>query len=181
MTISHHKSRTLSKLPWIEKIPCKYVIIKADPNMIIDYNYNSDTNTCIVKAPDDYQGLPLKLQMAFKFIHTQFNPNFLFKIDDDMFVDIDKLLSLKMIHDYEGVISFCNGMVYCGGPLYYISNRALKILQDMVIDDNGEDVSVGKTLLKHNIFMRYTLLYTDDISETKKSFAYHDHSRMFLN
>jgi Galactosyltransferase len=179
--ISHHKSKTLSKLLWIHKIPCQYVIIKANPELDKEYDYDEINHTCIVKAPDDYIGLPYKIQKAFQFVYTKFNPDFVFKIDDDMFVDIDKLLSLKMTRDYEGVISFCKGFVYSGGPLYYISKRSLELLQNMEIDLNGEDVSVGKTLTKNGIIMKYTQLYTDHISNnTRHAIAYHDNSRTFL-
>lgn len=180
MIISHHKSTTLSKLQWIQKIPCNFVIIKADPSLNSNYEYNKETNTCIVKAPDDYRGLPFKIQAGFKFIYEHFNPEFVFKIDNDVFVDLDKLLSLKMSHDYEGVITICNVYVYCGGPLYYVSKKALEVLQNMIIDMNGEDVSVGRTLSTHKICMKYTELYTDYLHDTGTSIAYHDHSRMFL-
>jgi hypothetical protein len=53
---------------------------------------------------------------------------------------------------------------YCGGPLYYISNKSLKILsQDNIIDNFFEDIMVGINLNSNNIFPVHIDLYTNNI------------------
>ena len=182
MICSHRNSKTISKLQWISKIPCPYVILNGNPEQHEDYIYNEKTHVATLKCPDDYKGLPDKIKAGFRFIKHRFDPDFVFKIDDDMFVDLDKLIdaSKTMQCDYAGTCCYyptCG--IYFGGPLYYVSRRGIDTLQSM--DPTlciSEDVCVGYSL--RNLKRRSFKFYTDHISEGQIAIAYHDHKRQFL-
>ena len=182
MICSHRNSKTISKLQWISKIACPYVILNGNPEQDEEYVYNEDTHVVTLKCRDDYTGLPDKIKAGFLFVKQQFDPDFVFKIDDDLFVDIDKLIdsSKKMHCDYAGTCCYyptCG--LYFGGPLYYVSRNAIDALQS--IDTSicsSEDICVGYCL--RNLKRRSFNFYTDDILEGQIAIAYHDHKRQFL-
>ena len=182
MICSHRNSKTISKLQWISKIACPYVILNGNPKQYEDSIYNEDTHVVTLKCRDDYEGLPQKIKAGFRFIKERFDPDFVFKIDDDMFVDIDKLMesSKTMNCDYAGTCAYyatCG--IYFGGPLYYVSRDGLSALQSMdTTICTSEDICVGYCLrdLKRRAFK----LYTNEITESQTSIAYHDHKRQFL-
>ena len=134
-----------------------------------------------LKCPDDYVGLPHKIKAGFRFVKERFDPDFVFKIDDDMFVDIDKLFeSVKILEcDYAGTLCYKYQVLYFAGPLYYVSRNSINLLQVMDTSySSAEDVCVGNCL-KHTI-RKYFPLYSDDITEGSTAIAYHDHKRQFL-
>lgn len=184
MICSHRNSKTISKLQWVSKIPpnLPYVILNGNPDQSEEYIYNEETHVVTLKCPDDYAGLPKKIKAGFRFIKDRFDPDFVFKIDDDMFVDLDKLFdSLKILDcDYAGSICHLKDReLYAAGPLYYVSRNAIGLLRDMDIHySSAEDVCVGNCL-KGVIRLSFPL-YTDIIDEGKTAIAYHDHKRQFL-
>jgi hypothetical protein len=59
-------------------------------------------------------------------------------------------------------------VIYCGGPLYYLSKKALQIISDEPITDKllnmvYEDVIIGHILNKHDIYPIHIQLYQDNI------------------
>ena len=184
MICSHRNSKTISKLQWVSKIPSTrpYVILNGNPDQDEESIYNEETHVVTLKCPDDYAGLPQKIKAGFRFVKERFDPDFVFKIDDDMFVDLDKLLySLKTLDcDYAGTICYSKGReLYAAGPLYYVSRKALELLRNMDIHCSpAEDVCVGNCLKSTNRMC--FPLYTDKIEEGKSAIAYHDHKRQFL-
>jgi len=181
MICSHRNSKTISKLQWIKKIKCPYVILNGNPDQEEEFIYDEETHVVTLKCPDDYIGLPHKIKSGFRFVKNRFDPDFVFKIDDDMFVDLDKLFeTLKSLDsDYAGTICYKNRVLYFAGPLYYVSHKSINILQDMDVSySDAEDISVGNCL-KYTIRKHFPF-YTDDISEGSTAIAYHDHKRQFL-
>lgn len=156
--------------------------MNGNPDQTEESIYNEDTHVVTLKCPDDYIGLPHKIKSGFRFVKNRFDPDFVFKIDDDVFVDLDKLIeaSKNMNCDYAGVSSYYPACgLYFAGPLYYVSRKSINILEDMdVLYSDAEDVSVGNCL-KYTIRKHFPF-YTDDISEGSTAIAYHDHKRQFL-
>ena len=165
----------------MKTIPCPYVILNGNPEQTEESIYNEDTHVVTLRCPDDYNGLPYKIKAGFRFVKQRFDPDFVFKIDDDMFVDVDKLFeAVESIDcDYAGVVSLSNTLLYFGGPLYYVSRKSIDLLQNMDIEySTAEDVCVGNCL--RFTTRKYVQLYTDDIKEGKTAVAYHDAKRQFL-
>ena len=158
------------------------MILNGNPDQDAEHVYNEDTHVVTLKCPDDYNGLPHKIKAGFRFIKDRFDPDFVFKIDDDMFVDIDKLLdsAKKLDCDYAGSMCYLKNIgLYAAGPLYYVSRKAIGLLQNMKNEcSSAEDVCVGNCLKTTN--RRCFPLYTDSIEEGKIAIAYHDHKRQFL-
>jgi len=61
-------------------------------NLRADYSYNSESHECILRCPDTYLGLPYKTKAGLQFVYKQFNPSFVVKIDDDVLVNVPKLI-----------------------------------------------------------------------------------------
>lgn len=188
MILSHRSSDRIERLEWIKDIPTDkldYVIIHGDPTLESEYSYSPDTHICRLKCPDDYLNLCTKIKCAINFILTEFNSSFVLKIDDDVIVNMQKLIEyIDQSHcEYEGVISYNYGVVYCGGPLYYLSRASLERIKGMVIDGftYQEDACVGRCLSRHKGTIRVVNTYTNNINEMHTSIAYHDNLRILFS
>jgi hypothetical protein len=192
MIISCYSSNRVPLLTWINDIPptMDYVIFRGDPNLDSESIYNSESHECVLRCPDTYLGLPHKIKAGLMFVYMQLNPSFVVKIDDDVLVNVPRLLEYaQSTHDhYAGHVTYNyspeEGLstVYCGGPVYYLSSTALKCLQDMdTMVFSAEDACVGKHLMEkcklpvHNIH-----LYTDKLEQRDKYIAYHDSERIVI-
>jgi len=178
MICSHKRSTTLPKLKWIQTIPFEFVILHGDPDLDTEVSYDPVTHIATLRCPDDYKGLPHKIRAGFRFVHSNFNPEYVFKIDDDVIVNMDALartvLTLRFA-DYAGVVTCTSNRTnYCGGPLYYVSRTSLEKLQDMdpTVSD-AEDICVGTCL--RTCIMQSVELYTDEWKDG--AIAFHDKER----
>jgi hypothetical protein len=193
MIISCYSSTRVPLLTWINDIPptIDYVVLRGDMKLHDDYVYNSESHECILRCPDTYLGLPHKIKAGLQFIYKQFKPSFVVKIDDDVLVNIPKLIQYieSTRDDYAGVVTYnyCPGKnlksVYCGGPVYYLSSRALTCLQDMdATFSSSEDTNIGAHLIeKCNLPVHNIHLYTDDFHQKDSYIAYHDHERVVFS
>jgi hypothetical protein len=192
MIISCYSSNRVPLLNWIKDIPqtIDYVVLRGDPNLQRETEYNAGTHDCILRCPDSYVGLPHKIKAGLQFVYRQFNPSFVVKIDDDVLVNVTRLLEYTRTSrdHYAGHVTYNysprEGLstVYCGGPVYYLSSTALKCLQDMDSSVfSAEDACVGKHLIeKCKIPVRSIHLYTDDLEQRDKYIAYHDSERIVI-
>ncbi len=193
MITSCYSSNRVPLLTWIKDIPptMDYVILRGDMNIQNEFIYNSDSHECILRCPDTYNGLPHKIKAGLQFVYKQFNPSFVVKIDDDVIVNIPKLIQYieSKRDDYAGVVTYnyCPSKnlksVYCGGPVYYLSSRALTCLQDMdATFSSSEDTNIGAHLIeKCNLPVHNIHLYTDDFDQKDSYIAYHDHKRIVFS
>ena len=157
------------------------MILNGNPDQEEEFIYDEESHVVTLKCPDDYAGLHYKIKAGFRFVKERFDPDFVFKIDDDMFVDLDKLLeSVKILEcDYAGTLCYKYQVLYFAGPLYYVSRNSINLLQVMDPSySDAEDVCVGNCLKYTS--RRHFLFYTDDINEGSTAIAYHDHKRQFL-
>ena len=193
MIISCYSSNRVPLLNWINDIPptMDYVIVRGDMKIQNEFIYNSESHECVLRCPDTYLGLPHKIKAGMMFVYKQFNPSFVLKIDDDVLLNVPKLLEYteSTPDHYAGHVTYNynpdQGLntIYCGGPIYYLSSVALKCLQDMDSSIfNAEDACVGKHLIEkcglpvHNIH-----IYTSQLDKKDNYIAYHDHERVVFD
>lgn len=173
----------------------KYKTIRSIKNLnncIFDYKYfignpeltSAEVIDDIVYLPcgDNYEDLSDKTQLMIDWVLNNYpHVNYVFKTDDDIVFDFEKLMSLYSNitlnnHQYCGNLVITSPHVsiyhydkcfdksketpinieslsYCSGGGYFISkNSAELIVRDMKIYSNiFEDYSVGKVLLNNNI------------------------------
>ena len=190
MIISCYSSNRVPLLTWIKDIPptVDYVVLRGDPDLHVESVYNPDSHECVLRCPDTYLGLPHKIKAGFQFVYRQFNPSFVVKIDDDVLVNVPKLVEYtQSTHDhYAGNVTYNYnpdeklGTVYCGGPIYYLSSMAVKRLQDMDSTVfSSEDACVGKHLIeKCGVLAHSVHIYTSQVDQKDNYIAYHDAERI---
>ena len=179
------------------------LIIYGDPNLNTDHVLVN--NLLILKVGDNYENLTDKSFKLFNTIIKLF-PNIkgIFKCDDDILINCDSLsyfIKKNSGHDYCGKIANidipynsthhygkCSDIVfnkpyltivtkYCGGPLYYLSNKALQCFKEKYIEFTMfEDNAVGAHLKNFNIYPSQYDLYSDEINNINK-ISYHNNSK----
>lgn len=121
---------------WLKKSKLPYIILYGDESIEDDYYYNKDENILIVKCPDTYEYLTLKLACAYKAIlHMPETSNIkgIFKVDDDIVVNLNELYnyidSIKNENDYIGhVYRISKDNILCSHHQSKVSNKLLKNL-----------------------------------------------------
>jgi len=142
-----------------------YFVIGDGNNDIVD-------DTIELDCKDNYEDLPAKIISFIKFCYNNFEYDYLFKIDDDCYVNFENLEKLDLFDiDYSGHVinkrSFdpqwhvgkctdeeLNNTIYngksinnrCSGPGYVLSNYATR-----VIIDNYSDYDVESELYEDKL------------------------------
>ena len=185
MMTSCYRSNRPDKLVWVKDLPTNidYVIIRGNTELATEYEFQRETHQCVLRCSDTYAGLPEKIRAGFRFVYKEFNPDFIIKVDDDVVVNVPKLL--EFIHsnasEYAGVVTYYKGYAYCGGPLYYLSALALRYMKDMDITElTEEDICVGRCANKHGIPIYSYKLHHHNYQTRNEFVAYHDHDRILL-
>ena len=168
-----------------------------------------DYNKLILNVLDGYEYLNLKTNKLLETINILYpDIKGIFKCDDDIIPNmshlnkfINNVLKNNVI-DYCGKIVNCNQHLstfhikksiddkfkkpllipkstYCGGPLYFLSNKSIKIFnkENVNIDKTifFEDVFIGYNLNKHLIYPSNFDLYSDNIKD-KNTISYHNYN-----
>jgi hypothetical protein len=177
---------------WLHKITIPYVIIIGDPLLTIGtYKYENDTKVLYVACDDSYDGLPFKIYTAVYCVKQLWNPEYIFKIDDDiilkpalLYKKIIELQNNNTIH-YAGnsskhllnnfhynksvlnIESQLPIISYCYGPMYYLSKKAVNVIVNTMKPGitTYEDINVGYTLNLMNIFPTHASLYSSKIHD----------------
>jgi len=161
-----------------------------------------DDKYIILNTEDTYDTLNNKTLLLLQTVYKLY-PSIkgLFKCDDDMIVNIihinnvinDLILNKIQDNDYIGKnVDVRNinlhhmkmegkennvtlGIKYCGGPLYYVSNKAIKLFTTMTCDSiYYEDVMVGNHLYKTNIYPNPTMELYSDFNVNCNKISYHN-------
>jgi hypothetical protein len=105
-------------------------------------------------VPDDYEHLSIKTRALIRFA-LEGDYDYLFKTDDDVYVQPDKLLASSFADtDYTGFSGWRN-LRYLFGGGYWLSRRAMELIDaEPEPDDMVEDRYIGRTLAKHLIVGR---------------------------
>lgn len=164
----------------------------ADTYKIIDDKY------LVLKCLDDYDHLSDKTLLLLNTITVHLSSLFpllkgMFKCDDDIIVNckhVNDCLNESIDYFGRAVIRTKEDIanhpdkypllpaIYCGGPFYYLSNKALKCFSSMssVVKNYYEDVMVGYHLNERGIYpekdYKY-ILYSDKIIDSLK-LSYHN-------
>lgn len=100
---------------------------------------------------DDYYSLPHKVRAVYSWA-LQNNYDYVFKTDDDVYIEPTRLLHSRSNHDYIGRPSCGPSKIpYASGFSYWVSKHAMKVLVETPIDDWAEDRWVGKSLFSAGI------------------------------
>lgn len=178
------------------------VIIIYGENM--DKEYKIQDHYLILNVPDNYYSLNLKTYKLL-FILSRFFPKIkgVIKCDDDIIPNIASLE--KFIKDNKTKeINYCGKYVkvdynfnynfadnlqyniefprvqYCGGPLYYLSRKALNVFKNgMTRMHLAEDIMVGMNLNDNNIYPEKNDLYTDNENEIGTK-SYHNRNKKIV-
>ena len=142
-----------------------------------------------LKCPDTYESLSDKTIELFSFLSKEF-PNLkgVIKCDDDIYPNkkfINNLIHSCVrdnkdyagfyIQNYEkyflfngssdksknGIYKKEQGIWYCGGPIYYLSKKAIDLFNTHYVYHIAEDYMVGHTLYKHKLNIGKFDIYTD--------------------
>jgi hypothetical protein len=133
--------------PFKEHVTLKFFYGKPDsgvPRELLE-------DEVLLPCPDDYEHLPHKTIEIARYAVRE-NYDFVFKCDDDTAVHIDRLVHecLSNRFDYAG---YEHSGICTGGPGYWLSRRACQeVARNGNPDCWAEDVWVGKTLMKVNIY-----------------------------
>ena len=156
----------------------------GDMTLSEDYKIDEENKIVYLKVPDNYESLSLKTYYAMKFISENYLDKIsgVFKTDDDIILDIDKLIKCideNKEHKYFGINATSSGYEceyhfgkcesielnrrkifipeckYCAGGGYYISKEFINnIVNNISIFEEVifEDAAVGIAMNKYNIY-----------------------------
>ena len=79
------------KSSWLDNCPIPYVIVLGKPDINTEYTYNPINRIFTIKCEDNYDCLVHKVKVAVTCIMKEFNPDYIIKCDDDVYIDVDKL------------------------------------------------------------------------------------------
>lgn len=117
---------------WLKKIDLPYIIVYGDENIEDDYTYDKNKRHLVVKCPDTYEYLTLKLACAYKCIITipeMQHITGIFKIDDDVVVNTHELhnyIKLPIKDDYVGHVHIIKNDALCTHHRNKVQNKILK-------------------------------------------------------
>ena len=166
----------------------------------------------IIRCQDGYEYLNYKSIILFEVVNIAFpNIKGIIKCDDDIIINMQNINNFLTnsalnvdycggkIHNvtkpkYSGYhIPKVNNnkykkpmhipvVKYCGGPMYYLSSKALKIFTQKNLYNNFfEDIMVGKNMNNHGIFpSKYICLWTENINNLH-NVSYHNYNHKNLD
>jgi hypothetical protein len=150
---------------WLDSCGYPYVIVNGDSEIQQPFILNKKTRELIVKCPDNYDSLSLKVLLGFKAISEIYKPLGIMKIDDDILIRVPKLQYFiqnlkKNPIDYAGNVThdinrwslyhqgkcesqelnekpqFLPNIPYCRGGVYYVSQKSIQVLIKNIKPEN---------------------------------------------
>ena len=191
---------------------CKCYLMYGDTNMQEQYKIIDD-EILIINTYDEYEYLNMKTKKLLEVVNYAFpNIKGMIKCDDDIIINMNYInnffTNLTPNIDYCGGkvhnitkpkssgyhISKVTGnrfkkklpippVKYCGGPMYYLSLRALQIFRGPYNVHNNffEDVLVGLNLNKYHIYpAQHICLWSENINQLN-SICYHNYDHKNLD
>lgn len=147
----------------------------------------------ILNTADDYSSLNRKTALMFKSLIEIFpNVQGCYKCDDDLILNMNSIFKIKMYIEYckkfNTPIDYCGKIcyladnndgieLYCGGPLYYLSNKSMACVKNVSQQDisqyTAEDRMVGSILHKNKIAPMNFDAYSDNIMDIDE-YSFHN-------
>lgn len=75
------------KETWLKYISMPYFHVLGDPELTSEFMFNNDEHILYVKCDDDYNSLPKKMIRAYKAILKTYHFSYIFKTDDDQYLE----------------------------------------------------------------------------------------------
>jgi hypothetical protein len=173
---------------WLQQVP--HVIFVGIPTLATEVDFSEHTRLCKLRCKDDYDSLPTKVWLALRFMKDTFDPEYLFKVDDDVILRpalLPKYVRELQPYDYAGnVCTHIRFAAFCGGPLYYLSRKAIECLYFYMQYSFStiEDLNVGYSLAEHGIYPTAFKLFAhptaEEFEENPDLLALHDNERKYF-
>lgn len=134
---------------WLNRLPAGLSAVFFAGNEV---GGSKEKDLIALQTPDDYDSLPKKVQMFFRYALEQHEFEYLFKCDDDTYVFCERLADL-LKDGAEFVGSTCYWPSHAdGGAGYLLSRRAVTIAAEADCPGSGqEDVWLTRTLRQAQI------------------------------
>jgi len=174
--------------------------LKENREVSINFKHNKYLEIDIY---DGYEGLNKKTIQLFKGIKNFFPDYNCIKCDDDIIPNIGhinyiinyintnkpKYAGKSWIHrsgystfhyekniedEYKIPIAIPRLCKYCPGPMYYVNTDAIDIINNSIEENFFEDVMIGLTLNKRNIFPDENILFYTDLVEEYEKISFHN-------
>jgi hypothetical protein len=127
-------------------------------------------NEIHLDCDDSYYGLPEKVRKTYNWV-SRAGYDQVIKVDDDVFLYVDRLLAASTSDDYRG-FAIESDIRYASGTCYQLSNRAMKLVGNAEVPQGEwrEDRHVGQVLLNNGIKLadepRFHCCHCDACEET---------------
>lgn len=152
-----NRSKSLTqKITWGQDVPktMRYYIVEGghEKNEIVD-------GTLKLTVGDDYSKLVNKVFSAYEYILQFDDWDYVVKADDDVYIDIYKLMEYDPPKGYDGY-GILWDKSHISGPVYILSRKAVELLVKVGIDESlkpptwqfvPEDYCITETLYKHGM------------------------------
>jgi hypothetical protein len=174
----YHYKAALQKNTWLKFIPnnYKYYHIIGNINILNDYEFDDNNNILYVNSKDDYLTLPHKIIMAINAIHSRFDYKYVFKTDDDQFLNNNKLFNILpniiskydyggynvsvddhysqyyLIHNELPKNILLKKATYCNGRFYFLNKNVCSFLLNYIDHFKNsiiEDHAIGIKLMEY--------------------------------
>ena len=160
-THSTHQSGENTNVEWVRKTWFSDAFRKVDTRFFYGGGESPWSDEICLNAGDDYYSLVPKVREVIRYAHWK-RYDYLLKLDDDVYVDVDKTLANFKAVDYRG--SMREGQVkrfgqepeltvkYACGPAYWLSRRAMEAILDSPVPATPyEDRATGYMLAQAGI------------------------------
>lgn len=141
---------------WLKDVTVDYKIFRGRRAGIHDTAVRIVPDEVFLNVPDDYEHSNEKIKAIIAYAYER-GYNYIVKVDDDVYVYWDRLITAVPTADYAGGGGphYRNGQ-YCAGITYWLSRRAMEVLLATSLatsDTNAwaEDRWVGTSLWKKQI------------------------------
>lgn len=137
---------------WIKPIPgIELVFLIGKPELRNPWRVG---DILYLPCPDSYDHLSIKTKLFCQWALTHYDFDYLFKCDDDTYVDLERLLAVPLGKTYVGADI---GGFASGGAGYLLSTGAAIVAAQRVVDPICcEDLMVGRALNKAGIVVEHS-------------------------
>ena len=144
---------------WLKDVTCDYKIFYGKPKRS---DRTAIPDEVFLNAPDDYHHSAEKIRALIKYALDN-GYDYIVKIDDDVYVYYDRLMANVPTADYVGS-DRGESLVglkadFCPGFTYWLSRRAMKLLDKSPAGTWAEDRWIGEALKKQQIRCAYDNRY----------------------